>query len=95
MELKEAKEILKEHNEWRRGAEIKQQEPKLIGEAIDTVLAHLKEQESGVLTSAPSRDKNFNYTKCYELALSKLDNLSDIELAYFITDWQNPQVKTT
>ena len=42
MELTAAKEILKEHNEWRRGAEIKQQEPKLIGEAIDTVLAHLE-----------------------------------------------------
>ena len=85
MKLKEAKDILSKYVHTHRGK---------LTDSIDTVLTHLKEQESGVLTSVPSRDKNFNYTKCYELALSKLDNLSDVELAYFITDWQNPQVKT-
>lgn len=43
MKIEEAKLILKEHNEWRRGAEIKQQEPALIGIAIDLVLEYLKD----------------------------------------------------
>jgi len=34
----EAREILKRHNQWRRGAEIPMESPKDIGEAIDTLL---------------------------------------------------------
>jgi hypothetical protein len=41
MNLTEAKEILKLHNEWRRGAEIEQQDPVDIGIAIDTILESL------------------------------------------------------
>jgi hypothetical protein len=42
MKVEEAIEILEHHNEWRRGAEIPQEEPKIIGEAIDVVLKELK-----------------------------------------------------
>lgn len=38
MIIEEAIEILKTHNEWRRGAEIKVSEPWVIGKAIDTVV---------------------------------------------------------
>ncbi len=38
MELSRAIEILVLHNKWRRGAEIHQQHPEVIGQAIDTVV---------------------------------------------------------
>jgi hypothetical protein len=38
MELTQAIQILKLHNEWRRGAEIDMLSPKMIGEAIDKVI---------------------------------------------------------
>jgi len=44
MKVEEAIEILERHNEWRRGAEIPQEDPKIIGEAIDVVLKELKKR---------------------------------------------------
>ena len=38
MNLTDAIKILKTHNEWRRGAQIEQAEPVIIGQAIDMVL---------------------------------------------------------
>jgi hypothetical protein len=38
MNLTQAIQILKLHNEWRRGAEIDMLSPKMIGEAIDKVI---------------------------------------------------------
>ncbi len=42
MKIETAKQILRKHNEWRRGAEIEQERPKLVGVAIDTVLKQLE-----------------------------------------------------
>ena len=36
-------EILHTFNRWRRGADIEHPSPKLIGEAIDAAIKHLKE----------------------------------------------------
>lgn len=49
MEIKQAVEILKAHNEWRKGADTPHTEPKDLGDAIDTVIEALsqpKEVES-------------------------------------------------
>lgn len=43
MTLQEAIKILEEYNKWRRGAEIPQPNPKLIGEAIDIAINQLKQ----------------------------------------------------
>lgn len=47
MEIKEAIEILRSHNEWRRGAPVLMETPAKLGEAIDTVVqfhsVHVKE----------------------------------------------------
>ena len=43
MKLKTAIKILEDHNKWRRGAEIKMQEPKDIGIAIETVIDKIKQ----------------------------------------------------
>jgi len=40
MTLKEAIEILRKHNEWRRGADVEMISPKKVGEAIDVIIAH-------------------------------------------------------
>lgn len=45
MTLPEAIQILKTHNEWRRGAEIDMLEPRLIGIAIDVILENLEKRE--------------------------------------------------
>ena len=37
METKRAVEILRQHNEWRRGAELPMEDPTELGEAIDAV----------------------------------------------------------
>jgi hypothetical protein len=49
MRVEEAIEILERHNEWRRGAEIPQEEPKIIGEAIDLVLKELQTLSYNIL----------------------------------------------
>lgn len=43
MTLQEAIKILEKYNKWRRGAEITQPNPKLIGEAIDIAINQLKQ----------------------------------------------------
>ena len=39
MTVKQAIKVLKKHNNWRRGGRASQQDPKLIGEAIDVAIA--------------------------------------------------------
>jgi len=39
MTVKQAIKVLKKHNNWRRGGRASQQDPKLIGEAIDIAIA--------------------------------------------------------
>lgn len=50
MKLNEAIEILRSYNEWRRGAEIPQTDPKTLGEAIDCVVEHFADvsKSSGI-----------------------------------------------
>ena len=38
MSLKQAIQILKTHNKWRRGADIEATNPTLLGEAIDCII---------------------------------------------------------
>ena len=38
MTVKQAIKVLKKHNNWRRGGRASQQDPKLIGEAIDVAI---------------------------------------------------------
>jgi hypothetical protein len=42
MTIKQAVEILKLYNEWRRGEEIKMPNPAKIGEAIDVAIKELE-----------------------------------------------------
>lgn len=44
MTIEQAIDILIEHQEWRRGAEIPMQEPRIIGEAIDVAIELLQLQ---------------------------------------------------
>ena len=58
MTTEQALEILIEHQEWRRGAEIPMQEPRIIGWAIDVAIEILKEKtknESKVVKKAKKR----------------------------------------
>ena len=58
MTIEQALEILIEHQERRRGAEIPMQEPRIIGEAIDVAIEILKEKaknESKVVKKAKKR----------------------------------------
>jgi len=47
MNLQQAIELLEYYQNWRRGPEIDMPEPKLLGEAIDVILTHLKNIENG------------------------------------------------
>lgn len=40
MKIKEAIQILKLHNVWRRGAKVVMIAPKELGEAMDTIISH-------------------------------------------------------
>lgn len=42
MNIKEAVDILEQHNVWRRGADIPQQDAVILGEAIDSVVDYVK-----------------------------------------------------
>lgn len=48
MTKKEAIEVLRHHNEWRRGADIQQLNPETIGKAIDYAIKYL-ENESKII----------------------------------------------
>ena len=43
-----ARAILKRHNRWRRGAEIPQEDPKTIGDAIDLIVLEHAEMEKAL-----------------------------------------------
>lgn len=45
--MKEAKalQVLRKHNDWRRGGRSRQQDPREIGEAIDVAIAILKDRK--------------------------------------------------
>jgi len=45
MILKQAIELLKYYQKWRRGADVVRPSPRQIGEAIDVILEHLKNKE--------------------------------------------------
>lgn len=38
MNIEEAIQILKDHNKWRRGADMPMTDPKILGEAIDCIV---------------------------------------------------------
>lgn len=38
MQISDALEVVKLHNQWRRGAEISMQDPKVLGEALDAIV---------------------------------------------------------
>lgn len=38
MQISDALEVVRLHNQWRRGAEISMQDPKVLGEALDMVV---------------------------------------------------------
>ena len=42
MTVKQAIKVLKKHNNWRRGVRGSQQDPKLIGEAIDVAIGMME-----------------------------------------------------
>lgn len=52
MTLKEASEILANHNKWRRGADIEPDRPTLIGEAIDKVVDFLTFKSTSVYSDS-------------------------------------------
>lgn len=45
MNKEKALDILRTHNEWRRGAEIPMQDPKELGEAIDIAISVLEQEK--------------------------------------------------
>lgn len=45
MTLKKATQILEQHQEWRRGAEIPMTHPIVLGDAIDKALSYIKNDE--------------------------------------------------
>lgn len=46
MDIKEAVKIIERHNIWRRGGNIKMGDPTVLGDAIDTVVRYIKEEEN-------------------------------------------------
>ena len=42
MKIQEALSLLEHHNKWRRGADIKMIDPKMLGEAIDLIVNKYK-----------------------------------------------------
>lgn len=47
MTIKEANEILKEYNVWRRGGDVPHARPKILGEAIDTITEFVDSKLNG------------------------------------------------
>lgn len=65
MTQEEAKEILRNHNAWRRGAEIEPTNPTTLGEAIDVITAGQLSNNSGQLATDCSQvDSGTNLKPC-------------------------------
>lgn len=47
MKIKEAVIVLEEHNKWRLGADVKMTSPKVLTEAINTIVEYFKDKEDG------------------------------------------------
>ena len=62
MTVKQAIKVLKKHNKWRRGGRGSQQDPKIIGEAIDVAIVMM---EVALKTDPVLNRHNIN-TKRYE-----------------------------
>lgn len=61
MEIKEAIEILKRHNEWRKGADTDQQHPVKVGDAIDLVTSRIMDL-ADLLEKATIHIENFEWS---------------------------------
>ncbi len=62
MTVKQAIKVLKKHNNWRRGGRASQQDPKLIGEAIDVAIVMME----AVLVTEPGLKKYHIKAKRHE-----------------------------
>lgn len=77
MELKQAIEILKSHNEWRRGAEILMTDPTTLGEAIDTIVDHFRGTTKKV--DELRRERDAYYERLQELRVEKAEFIEYLE----------------
>ena len=62
MTVKQAIRVLKKHNNWRRGGRGSQQDPKIIGEAIDVAIVMMEVS----LKTAPVLNRHNINTKRYD-----------------------------
>jgi hypothetical protein len=53
--LPQAIAILRRHNRWRRGAEIAQEDPTVLGLAIDVILRHLRRHLTATTVRRPNK----------------------------------------
>lgn len=61
MTVKQAIKVLKKHNNWRRGGRGSQQDPKIIGEAIDVAIVTM---EVSLKTDHVLNRHNINTKRC-------------------------------
>lgn len=62
MTVKQAIKVLKKHNNWRRGGRGSQQDPKIIGEAIDIAIDVME----AMLVEEPRLKKHHIKTERYD-----------------------------
>lgn len=78
MNLPDAIQILKLHNEWRKGAEAEQQDPASIGQAINELIAKVSEPRMKTFVFTPINetwDESFTVVAASEqTAIELLDN---------------------
>jgi hypothetical protein len=70
MTLTQCIERLKKYQKWRRGADIKQPNPKEIGETLDTVIKYLEIQKN----TSNSKIDNYKIGICQDFLLYLHDN---------------------
>lgn len=73
-------ETLRDHNEWRRGAEIPMTEPAALGEAIDATIAEVERLRAAIIQTLNENGH-----------LADGDNCTLIALKRAMPDWELPE----
>ena len=74
-----AREILKRHNRWRRGAEIPQEDPRMLGDAIELLCLEHQEMEKALKYIACTGEMAWGNHEVASLCLDKIKKRKGIK----------------
>lgn len=91
MDIKEAVKIIERHNIWRKGASIEMGDPTVLGNAIDTLIKYIKEEENikDDVNRIIIKFEDLAFKKYFEEAGKSYCNFGN----YFLNNFEDSKIK--